>query len=186
MEISAVQVSNFYPRPPCGGRRAFLSNSHMQICISIHALRAEGDVAVKIHNARCKCHFYPRPPCGGRQAKAGRFPHTIGGFLSTPSVRRATTHVNYAAVLTGISIHALRAEGDRWPSRPATRRRNFYPRPPCGGRPVQTESFAVHSDFYPRPPCGGRRFSMPSAASVAEFLSTPSVRRATCTACLRI
>ena len=34
--------------------------------------------------------------------------------------------------------------------------------------------------FYPRPPCGGRPFSATMSASLSiEFLSTPSVRRAT-------
>ena len=36
-------------------------------------------------------------------------------FLSTPSVRRATTEVVKAVQLQRISIHALRAEGDAGP-----------------------------------------------------------------------
>ena len=34
-----------------------------------------------------------------------------------------------------ISIHALREEGDYSPTTPTTKPRNFYPRPPRGGRP---------------------------------------------------
>ena len=57
-----------------------------------------------------------------------------------------------------ISIHALRVEGDPWPAggRPA-RPGNFYPRPPCGGRPRYMLLSARPVNFYPRPPCGGRR-----------------------------
>ena len=55
-------------------------------------------------------------------------------FLSTPSLRRATHLFVVGDRYFLISIHALLAEGD-----PAVRRslphwRYFYPRPPCGGR----------------------------------------------------
>ena len=56
--------------------------------ISIHALREEGDLAVKV-----KGYF--------------RFP-----FLSTPSARRATGVTGFSSALRRISIHALREEGD--------------------------------------------------------------------------
>ena len=124
-----------------------------------------------------------------------------------------------------ISIHALREEGDSsdprqqkaaglFLSTPSARRatpspfalcslcRNFYPRPPRGGRRFSASCSFRQSNFYPRPPRGGR----PSAAETAYdaedisihalreegdavlacsctscgvFLSTPSARRAT-------
>ena len=123
---------NFYPRPPRGGRlhigctenysNKFLSTpsarratcpdlrSGVIYCISIHALREEGDAkysfsiavyCISIHALReegdsvvvTKHHhaanFYPRPPRGGRQ------PH------------RTMTRCR-----RNISIHALREEGD--------------------------------------------------------------------------
>ena len=57
--------------------------------ISIHALRTEGDFLPSSPAAR-PADFYPRPPYGGRQLTIflGLRP---GLFLSTPSVRRATT-----------------------------------------------------------------------------------------------
>ena len=58
----------------------------------------------------------------------------------------------------GISIHALREEGD-----PHRHRRHR-------GR--------VH--FYPRPPRGGRQVCPSSKRLMRSFLSTPSARRATC------
>ena len=79
-------------------------------------------------------------------------------FLSTPSARRATVHTqqplwereisihalreegDLIGVLHApepqISIHALREEGDRRRERRTTRSRDFYPRPPRGGRPA--------------------------------------------------
>ena len=79
-------------------------------------------------------YFYPRPPRGGRPA--------------TTSL--TSTH-------KGISIHALREEGDRYP----------------------TVSNMIQVDFYPRPPRGGRREGPSACVCVLEFLSTPSARRAT-------
>ena len=104
-------------------------------------------------------------------------------FLSTPSARRATAWSFATRSPTIISIHALREEGDvsgpaspaREPvflSTPSARRatpsttlpksntRNFYPRPPRGGRPrPRRRRCWRRSNFYPRPPRGGRRYS---------------------------
>ena len=56
-----------------------------------------------------------------------------------------------------ISIHALREEGDPPCARRLPSNRNFYPRPPRGGRPAHTAAgTASHRNFYPRPPRGGR------------------------------
>ena len=41
-----------------------------------------------------------------------------------------------------ISIHALREEGDHTAAGTASHRRNFYPRPPRGGRPVLSRELA--------------------------------------------
>ena len=71
------------------------------------------------------------------------------------------------AASAGISIHALREEGDR--SRPFPSPRSstdFYPRPPRGGRPALLMR-QIHR----------LRFSISSV--IHRFLSTPSARRAT-------
>ena len=79
----------------------------------------------------------------------------------------------------------------------------FYPRPPRGGRHGQLiglgdkVSISIHAlreegdvtddgmvtidaYFYPRPPRGGRRPAPARPRRTAQFLSTPSARRATC------
>ena len=100
-------------------------------------------------------------------------------FLSTLSLRRATGGHQKQDGIFGISIHALLAESDTsqvptWFGIP-----NFYPRSPCGERPLvphqqksgnrflstlslrratsvyRTSNSSV-SNFYPRSPCGER------------------------------
>ena len=58
-------LSNFYPRPPRGGRHAGEALRVGGVVISIHALREEGDPS-QISAARLPVNFYPRPPRGGR------------------------------------------------------------------------------------------------------------------------
>ena len=102
--------SDFYPRPPRGGRRL----EQCQECID------DSD-------------FYPRPPRGGRPDSL-----TMGGvakpFLSTPSARRATRSFELSVKLSDISIHALREEGDDTHQVDVACVIHFYPRPPRGGR----------------------------------------------------
>ncbi len=158
---STWAFTNFYPRPPRGGRlgcrwalsRAsrFLSTPSARRAtrrrprqrpvgrISIHALREEGDRGF-FALPRRGVYFYPRPPRGGRPAfmpgccKARYFyPRPPRGgrpstptvvepaplFLSTPSARRATRAHDRGRSQGGISIHALREEGDEGlPGRP--------------------------------------------------------------------
>ena len=81
-------LSDFYPRPPGGGRRRCAAALLSLSGISIHALRVEGDRR-QSHVGRRFCDFYPRPPGGGR---------------------RTVTHA--FTTIRAISIHALRVEGD--------------------------------------------------------------------------
>ena len=125
-------LRNFYPRPPRGGRpqswkrcsstTRFLSTPSARratvqrdlifcrVCISIHALREEGDRSA-IKFSWGISHFYPRPPRGGRRLTHSDLPRWVQ-FLSTPSARRATFFAALRALI----------------------RANFYPRPPRGGR----------------------------------------------------
>ena len=88
--------------------------------------------------------------------------------------------MRYGIVADSISIHALREEGDKRELHPRRTSRNFYPRPPRGGRPINHAILKAKFNFYPRPPRGGRP---PATATVTAkapaFLSTPSARRAT-------
>ena len=80
--------------------------------ISIHALRVEGDASHADARPKSATNFYPRPPGGGRR-KATAADTASLAFLSTPSGWRATCLKSIAtALMARISIHALRVEGD--------------------------------------------------------------------------
>ena len=126
-------IGYFYPRPPRGGRHG-----------SPMGWDRFGD-------------FYPRPPRGGRRVARMMSPAVIR-FLSTPSARRATER--WVRQLCGEGFLSTPSARRATVSFPAScrDRKNFYPRPPRGGRPgkKQAELTSV-LDFYPRPPRGGRQ-----------------------------
>ena len=131
--ISRSTAENFYPRPPRGGRRADACASDVYGKISIHALREEGDLHLRV----LRRHFFR--------------------FLSTPSARRATARPQYNDIQGVISIHALREEGDQGRSPALQSQIYFYPRPPRGGRLMFLHLPSGRDrHFYPRPPRGGR------------------------------
>ena len=85
---SGTAATDFYPRPPRGGRRDAAPETGFDLYISIYALREEGD------------------------NKDGTMTIMASKFLSTPSARRATLPAVPAVQAGVISIHALREEGD--------------------------------------------------------------------------
>ncbi len=170
--------TNFYPRPPRGGRLLFRYARAVDSRISIHALREEGDQRRLLPRLQPRRYFYPRPPRGGRRQtgrvlgthcnfyprppRGGRLSSTTATqattrFLSTPSARRATVGFIDAEHGEHISIHALREEGDSSGSSAIWLTANFYPRPPRGGRPRSAAETKKPEYFYPRPPRGGRQ-----------------------------
>ena len=161
------------------GDLALAASRPEQNIISIHALREEGDFAMPptfrppfpflstpsarratiwpAGKASCGLHFHPCPPRGGRRVDKG-------------------LHVGF----TGISIHALREEGDAcwycssahvrlFLSTPSVRRATLLP--PTKALPL--------SAFLSTP--SARRATPATLAlpSLFVFLSTPSARRAT-------
>ena len=148
------------------------------VLISIHALREEGDNLVGVNLSSLQ-DFYPRPPRGGRPIEI--IPITDKAqFLSTPSARRATAPLFRGRAAAPISIHALREEGDRTRQHLRLYVRNFYPRPPRGGRrrrsplipaPGEISIHALREE-------GDHHLSYDLNDCIL-FLSTPSARRAT-------
>ena len=126
-------------------------------------------------------------------------------FLSTPSARRATFCRCLLRSDPDISIHALREEGDVtgngqegelliFLSTPSARRatlarraekisaRNFYPRPPRGGRlPTLSQEWMKEGISIHALREEGDASSTGRIATCVTFLSTPSARRATTT-----
>ena len=128
----SVRPSDFYPRPPRGGRLYRADVPKLGACISIHALREEGDTGSGAASGTWE-HFYPRPPRGGRPGASWPLAKPTyfyprpprGGRLSPP---------DDVEMLPKISIHALREEGDLPRGVSSAFPQYFYPRPPRGGR----------------------------------------------------
>ena len=78
--------------------------------ISIHALLAESD-GTKKFKMPVPAYFYPRSPCGERLSVIQLIECGFV-FLSTLSLRRATTLICPVIAEMTISIHALLAESD--------------------------------------------------------------------------
>ena len=174
-----VEILNFYPRPPRGGRPIDQQAEIDSYLISIHALREEGDTG-EIRRKDRPVYFYPRPPRGGRHTVVR--PHGLHlQFLSTPSARRAT-----------VKLWRPRRRGSV----------NFYPRPPRGGRPNRWFIGYRYTRFLSTPSArratgellhsAGRHVIsihalreegdgslMVTMPFLMRFLSTPSARRAT-------
>ena len=173
--------SNFNPRPPRGGRLHRLLCTVMpwkfqstpsarratqqyvdeqaRTNISIHALREESDQTCSARSS-AGYHFNPRPPRGERRILSStsiRF----GQFQSTPSARRAT----------------------RKRARCSGARPYFNPRPPRGGRLALALDGReiLHISIHALREEGDARLYVTLAAH-PKFQSTPSARRATCSA----
>ena len=147
---------NFYPRPPDGGRSHFSPWKIGYECISIHALRVEGDAKlgvsfavhrpISIHALRVEGdpwakirHTHKITISIHALRVEGDVPFGANSylfilFLSTPSGWRATSAQCAARLLRTISIHALRVEGDILRLLLSFCTAYFYPRPPGGGR----------------------------------------------------
>ena len=124
--------------------------------------------------------FNPRPPRGGRLAITLSIVFLILGFQSTPPARGATMlwlknlppyrrfqstppargatpMMLFQTLILLISIHAPREGGDGGGCLRPWYTPNFNPRPPRGGRQLQTAPQQPSPrHFNPRPPRGGR------------------------------
>ena len=168
--------------------------------ISIHALLAESDPAPRA-SSTCwiflstlslrratntgqpvrglPSYFYPRSPCGERRIVAGPVL-----YCSCISIHALLAESDDTDNSTGgdnhyISIHALLAESDNTNLRRHRGDNDFYPRSPCGERPLRQLQSALRGNFYPRSPCGERQVTVRTWQKTNPFLSTLSLRRAT-------
>ena len=146
--------------------------------ISIHALREEGDkagepVTIPIND------FYPRPPRGGRPFALASHILVTDFYPRPPRGGRPVALPNEPGNRF-ISIHALREEGDVKGWLRATEVTRFLSTPSARRATARSAlSAQVVRDFYPRPPRGGRLQRVIDCVQLFQFLSTPSARRAT-------
>ena len=150
-----IPLSDFYPRSPCGERQPDGTITDTFFGISIHALLAESDTI------------------------KGKRLRRLSEFLSTLSLRRATTSLVVIGTNCVISIHALLAESDAQHfstlhnilisihallaesdlSIPIT---GFLERISIHALLAESDRTGYHSradrtHFYPRSPCGERQ-----------------------------
>ena len=197
-----TSVEDFYPRPPRGGRLKVQRPRRRNRAISIHALREEGDrlrqperheQAISIHALReegdalwscwemCPALFLSTP--SARRATTSRLPQTYTEyiFLSTPSARRATVRPGRPGPYEEISIHALREEGDAV-TIPMTGNAPIISihalREEGDGLPVAHPLDVVRISIHALREEGDVILHEAQIAD-AQFLSTPSARRAT-------
>ena len=140
-------------------RRATLSQDYTEqpTDISIHALLAESDL-----DALCA-------RCPGLK------------FLSTLSLRRATHNLEELGYLLIISIHALLAESDFDTDGNPIPPLNFYPRSPCGERQTGADTAASNASISIHALLAeSDAYLHVTPSQIVEFLSTLSLRRATC------
>ena len=130
---SKINMSNFYPRSPCGERPYYGCQPPPYVLISIHALLAESDwTGGKII---CRLvYFYPRSPCGERLHSGGPWQAEYMDFYPRSPCGERPNNVLPAYAACGISIHALLAESDRASQSYSLAIMHFYPRSPCGER----------------------------------------------------
>ena len=109
------RYSDFYPRPPRGGRRLrVMSSRGTWLFLSTPSARRATNLSTTYEFTKSDFYprpprggrlmvmrvppkysdFYPRPPRGGRQMPSKMFSFSFS-FLSTPSARRATNFYNY-------------------------------------------------------------------------------------------
>ena len=147
--------TDFYPRPPRGGRHGVCAARHDSL-------------------------LFLSTPSARRATQHSRFCYVVIQFLSTPSARRATGLGDKWFQDHQISIHALREEGDqdsetngfriiKFLSTPSARRATH---PPVGGGDV--EGISIHALREEGDVRKGRKMQW-----YGSFLSTPSARRAT-------
>ena len=178
------------------------SPSHLILCISIHALFAEGDLPAAAPAGRSP-HFYPRPLRRGRPPPYSTSNASVSIFLSTPSSQRATAalyfwwdadqnfyprplrrgrlgDINISNYMCIISIHALFAEGDpSWKLPPLYL--YIFLSTPSSQRATQARA-ALEGDreiFLSTPSSQRATARIPTRSRRLRFLSTPSSQRAT-------
>ena len=124
-------------------------------------------------------YFYPRSPCGERLTILLITVTTLL-FLSTLSLRRATSASYNAYMAENISIHALLAESDCF-DRIMNVSNGLFLSTLSLRRATELNSSWISSikNFYPRSPCGERPIVYNIVFVPGKFLSTLSLRRAT-------
>ena len=146
---------DFYPRPPRGGRRVLHYCMPSQIrFLSTPSARRATPVLARV----CPALKFLSTPSARRATQIVQTSGQQGKFLSTPSARRATCTAYRGSINCKISIHALREEGDSFCNPPKLPGSRTFLSTPSARRATVLGQLHItgRKDFYPRPPRGGR------------------------------
>ena len=155
---SSCQAAYFYPRPPCGGRLFCRVPPRAACGISIHVPLA-GDDHQPRRAVRAPQLISIHVPLAGDDSSGSASASASRISIHVPLAGDDTRHLRLCQNCPRfLSTSPLRGTTHR-PKVLQTNFYDFYPRPPCGGRPGAQTFRADQENFYPRPPCGGRRFS---------------------------
>ena len=140
-------------------RRATVSRQRfpLSIGISTNALHAEGDSQPSTGAGSCR-DFYPHPHAEGDSGFGG-LSWRLWDFYPRPYTE-GDQKKKSSAVFRRISSHTLRIEGDRWASSGVISPGSFLPTPSTWRATMTSINEAKSTrNFYPRPPHGGRQKS---------------------------
>ena len=171
-------IINFYPRPPRGGRPVSVPVRYSSF-LNFYPRPPRGGRRGMRRGSPDLRNFYPRPPRGGRRRQPVQWPRRFS--ISIHALREeGDLPLGRNETARKISIHALREEGDVREDSQRRKDRNFYPRPPRGGRRLHAPSFrrCYRISIHALREEGDLRRQHP-VPSHMRFLSTPSARRAT-------
>ena len=146
--------SDGYPARPGRGSRQFLSTLSLRraTCAGSCPVRRSvyfyprSPCGERLRTRRCshdRADFYPRSPCGERPC-ARCIWRMCGNISIHALLAESDTLEAYTLTTMGIFLSTLslrRATGSRWESCRACG--YFYPRSPCGERPVDTRPWAL-------------------------------------------
>ena len=125
----------FYPRSPCGERHIYAHP--VSVTSNFYPRSPCGERLNCSRNGLAMRYFYPRSPCGERlpryRKRALAQSISIHALLAESDNGRHRRHHG-----DPISIHALLAESDRVVTAFPGSVDNFYPRSPCGERPIRS------------------------------------------------
>ena len=124
----------FYPRSPCGERPNTSPGPKSMTPISIHALLAESDILT-----------------GGRLLTHAISIHALLAESDPAVIKNRTA---FSVFLSTLSLRRATAHDEKGPGGVF----DFYPRSPCGERPMGALTTFPASYFYPRSPCGERHW----------------------------
>ena len=149
-----------------------------RLIISVHALREEGDLTCAL-SAVCAASSFLSTPSARRATRRSRSP-SWQRCISIHALREEGDPVQRSLrTVRRISIHALREEGDPLAAPKSPQREISIHALREEGDFRHRRVQEIPRDFYPRPPRGGRRGRLRLYARITKFLSTPSARRAT-------